>query len=163
MNFFAQGPFPVHSAHVGQICRVHYRWHAYFGSDVRVFRVYQSGNEQYAALERDPGVAVMAPAWVLNAAVCSTLSLGMPLVSIAALNDLHGVLVSLGFRRSCVDKESTQEAEDDPGTNTPSTIVAALSTPSDHANDTGGTGRCSKCTGATAAFRSGSENGGDER
>ncbi len=90
VNSSAQEPFPVHSAHVGQICRVHYRWHAYFGSDVRVFRVYQSGDEQYAALERDPGVVVMAPAWVLNAAVCSTLSLGMPLVSIAALNDLHG-------------------------------------------------------------------------
>lgn len=60
--------------------------------------MHQRGDGQDIALERDPGVAIMAPAWVLDAVLCSTLSLGMPLVSIAALDDLHGFLASLGFR-----------------------------------------------------------------
>ncbi len=105
----------------------------------------------------------MAPDWVLDAAVCSTLSLGSPLVSISALDDLHGVLVSLGFRRGFVDGESTKEASHDPGTNTPSTTAAALSAKSGRADDVRREVSCPKRTGATAADGGRSGTGGDKR
>ncbi len=106
-----------------------------------MFQAHKRGDGQYVALERDPGVVIMAPAWVLDAVVCSTLSLGAPLASIAALNDLHGVFASLRFRRSFVDEESTQEAEYDPGTKDRSSAVAATpSSQSNYSNDTGGEG-----------------------
>lgn len=129
-----------------------------------MFQSHQRGDGQYVALERAPGVAIMAPAWVLDAAVCSTLSLGVPLVSIAALNDLHSVLASLGFRRGCVDEESTKEAEYDPGTKDRSSAAAAtLSSQSNYADETGGEGNCSDRAGPASAFGSGESTGGDER
>lgn len=67
--FFFAGAVPVHSAHVGSVYRVQYRWHAYFGADVKVYRSYQRGDGTYVGIERDLGVAVMAPAWVLDAEV----------------------------------------------------------------------------------------------
>ena len=59
-------PVPVHSAHVGQVYRVHYRWHAYFDADVKVFRTFNRGDGQHVNLERDPGIAIVAPAWILS-------------------------------------------------------------------------------------------------
>ena len=111
---FGSKPVPVHTAHVGQIYQVHYRFHAYFGSEVRVFRPYRRGDGVYVALERDPGVAVMAPAWVLDASFCSMLSVGPPLVSCDAVMALSDLLTSHGFRRSFDESESSKEAEDAP-------------------------------------------------
>ena len=60
--FYGSGPTPVPSAHVGQVYRVHYRWHAYFGSDVKVFRTLNRGDDQHVGLEHDPDIAILAPA-----------------------------------------------------------------------------------------------------
>ena len=157
-------PVPVHSAHVGQVCRVHYRWHAYFGSDVTVFRALQRGDGLYVALERDPGVAVMSSAWVLDAAACSVMTLGSPMVSTVALADLHAVLGSLGFRRDFVDGESTMEAEHDPETsNRTGTVAPAISTEPNSEAFGGGADNRSDGAGAIAAGGCRGQSGGGGR
>ncbi len=59
-------------------------------------------------------MAIMAPAWVLDAAVCSALSVGYPLVCTAALEELHRVLGALGFRLGFVDEETTKDEAREP-------------------------------------------------
>ena len=127
MCFYGSGPVPVHSAHVGQVYRVHYRWHAYFGADVRVFRTFNRDDGQHVGLERDPGIAILAPAWILDASVCQGFDLGKPVVSTEALCDLHSVLRHLGFRRRFKGDDSPMEAPNDasqiPDTNPVATAV----------------------------------------
>ncbi len=53
-TFCGSGPVPVHSAHVGSVCRVCYRWHAYFDADVKVYRSCRRGDGTHVGLERDP-------------------------------------------------------------------------------------------------------------
>ncbi len=110
---FALVQVPVHSAHVGSVYRVHYRWHAYFGADVKVYRSYRRGDGTYVGLERDPGIAVMAPAWVLDASVCGMMTPGPPCVSVAGLLELSAILTSQGFRRSFDESDSLKETEHD--------------------------------------------------
>lgn len=118
---------PIHSAHVGQVYRVHYRWHAYFGADVKVFRTLNRGDGQHVGLERDPGIAILAPAWILDASVCQSFELGEPVVSTEALFELHSVLQHLGFRRGFTGDDSPMEAPNDasqiPDTNPIATAV----------------------------------------
>ncbi len=106
-------PVPVHSAHVEQVYRVHYRWHAYFGADVRIFRAFNRGDGQHVGLERDPGIAILAPAWILDASVCQGFDLGEPVVATEALCELHSVLQHLGFRRGFKGDDSPTEAPND--------------------------------------------------
>ena len=85
----------------------------------------------FVALERDPGVAIMAPAWVLDAAICGAMLAGTPRVSCRALSALSALLVSQGFRRSFGDCDSPQEAEhgsqEDNSHKTSGTIAAPVS------------------------------------
>lgn len=124
---YAQSPVPVHSAHVGQVYRVHDRWHAYLGADVKVFRTLNRGDGQLVGLERDPGIAILAPAWTLDASVCQGFELGAPLVSTDALFELHSVLGHLGFRRGFKGDDAPMEAPNDasqlPDTNPVATAV----------------------------------------
>ena len=125
-------PVPVHSAHVGQVYRVHYRWHTYFGADVKVFRTLSRGDGQHVGLERDAGIAILAPAWILDASVCQGFDLGEPVVSTEALCDLHSVLRHLGFRRRFKGDDSPMEAPNDasqiPDTNPVATAVGTGTT-----------------------------------
>jgi hypothetical protein len=125
-------PVPVHSAHVGQVYRVHYRWHAYFEADVKVFRTLNRGDGQHVSLERDPGIAILAPAWILDASVCQGFDLGEPVVSTEALCDLDSVLQHLGFRRGFKGDDSPMETPNDasqiPDTNPVATAVGTGAT-----------------------------------
>jgi hypothetical protein len=112
-SFCARRPVPVHSAHVGQVYRVHYRWHAYFDADVKIVRTLNRDDGQHVGLERDPGIAILAPAWILDASVCQGFQLGEPMVSTEALCDLHSVLQHLGFRRGFKGDDSPMEAPND--------------------------------------------------
>lgn len=127
MHSFLSGPVPIHSAHVGQVYRVHYRWHAYFGADVKVFRTLNRGDDQHVGLERDAGIAILAPAWILDASVCQSFELGEPVVSTEALFELHSALQHLGFRRGFKGDDSPMEAPNDasqiPDTNPIATAV----------------------------------------
>jgi hypothetical protein len=94
---------------------------------VKVFRAFNRGDGQLVGLERDAGIAIIAPAWVLDASICAGFELGVPLVSTDALFELHSVLRHLGFRRGFMDDESPMEAPNEtaeiPDTNP---IAAAL-------------------------------------
>jgi len=123
-SFCVQWPVPVHSAQVGSVYRVCYRWHAYFGSEVKIYRSYRRGDGTYLGLERDPGIAIIAPAWVLDASICGMMTLGPPRVSVAGLVDLSAVLTSHGFRRSFGENDSSKEAEHDQSQNNQSGATA---------------------------------------
>lgn len=138
-HFYDSGSVPVHSAHVGSVYRVQYRWHAYFGVDVKVYRSYRRGDGLYVGIERDPGVAVMAPAWVLDATICGLMTLGSPQVSTAGLLDLSSILTSQGFRRSSDECDSSKEAEHDHSQiNHPGATASAISSASDSADERAG-------------------------
>lgn len=77
---------------------------------MKVFRTLNGGDGQHVGLERDAGIAILAPAWILDASVCQGFELGAPLVSTDALFELHSVLGHLGFRRRFKGDESPMEA-----------------------------------------------------
>lgn len=78
-----------------------------------VFRTFYRGDGQHVGLERDPGIAILAPAWILDASVCQGFQLGEPVVSTEALCDLHSVLRHLSFRRGFKGDDSPMEAPND--------------------------------------------------
>lgn len=88
---------------------------------MKVFRTLNRGDGQHVGLERDPGIAILAPAWILDASVCQGFELGAPLASADALFELHLVLGHLGFRRGFKGDDSPMEvpneASRDPDTN----------------------------------------------
>jgi len=67
-------------------------------------------------LELSPGVVIVVPAWLLNAAQCAAMELGAPMGSLEALADLHLLLRQLGLRRSCASVHPTGEEPHDPVT-----------------------------------------------
>ncbi len=152
-QFFRPERVPVHSAHVGQSYRVHYRWHAYFGSEVKVYRTFRRSDGQIVGLERDEGVTVLAPYWVLDAAVCQAMKLGSPMLAIDALREVHELLCALGFRRDFVDEASPMEtAHDGSKADSTGTTASAISTGDERrAHGAGAAPRCDG-PGATAAL-----------
>tara|TARA_R110002074_G_scaffold92570_1_gene202146 strand:- start:5717 stop:6073 length:357 start_codon:yes stop_codon:yes gene_type:complete len=114
----------------------------------------------YVGIERDPGVAVMAPAWVLDATVCALMTLGSPQVSTAGLLDLSALLTSQGFRRSLDECDSSKEAEHDHSQNNQSGATPlAISSASDCADERAGT-RDAEAGSYTAAPGSGRHDTG---
>ena len=117
-----------HSAHVGQVVEVFYRWHALYGRRVRRQYSEHRATGEVVHVEVEPGVVLVVAAWMLDAASCSGMELGEPRVSVAALADLHHLLCALGFRRSsCGVFHTEYEEQDDPSTKI--TSDAASSTP----------------------------------
>ncbi|UWQ27269.1 hypothetical protein [Leisingera sp. M523] len=77
---------------------------------MKVFRTLNRCDGQHVGIERDAGIAILAPAWILDASVCQSFELGAPLVSTDALFELHSVLGHLGFRRGLNGDGSPMEA-----------------------------------------------------
>jgi hypothetical protein len=50
-----------------------------------------------------PGIVLVVAAWMLDAGACAGMELGTPRVTIAALAELHHLLVEHGFRRRSSD------------------------------------------------------------
>jgi hypothetical protein len=50
-----------------------------------------------------PGIVLAVAAWMLDAAACAGMELGTPRVTIAALAELHQLLIEHGYRRSSSD------------------------------------------------------------
>lgn len=80
---------------------------------MKVFRTLSRGDGQHVGLERDAGIAILAPAWILDASVCQGFDLGEPVVATEALCELHSVLQHLGFRRGFKGDDSPMEAPND--------------------------------------------------
>ena len=49
-------------------------------------------------VEVAPGMVTVVAAWMLDAAACADLEIGVPRVAVPALADLHRFLIALGFR-----------------------------------------------------------------
>lgn len=91
-------PVPVHSTHVAAETTLHYRWHPYFGKKVRRYHSVHRSDGEFVYVEKDPGIVLLLPAWMLDLTVCSTMQLGTPRVALHALCDLHETLMMFGFR-----------------------------------------------------------------
>src|SRR5690606_21744051 len=70
------------------------------------------------------GIAILAPAWILDASICQGFELGEPVVSTEALFDLHSVLVHLAFRRGFKGDDSPTEAPNEASKNPDTNPVA---------------------------------------
>ena len=108
---FCPGRSRIHSAHIGQDCVIHYRWHALFGRRVRPAAIEQRAHGSLASVEVEPGLIIKIPAWMLDPASCAGMEIGAPRASVAALAALHQVLVGQGFRRSSSDDGTVNEEE----------------------------------------------------
>jgi hypothetical protein len=63
-------------------------------------------------VEAEPGAVIIVAAWMLEAAICATMQLGTPHVSVEALADLHRRLTELGLRRSSPDDATVVQITD---------------------------------------------------
>jgi hypothetical protein len=95
-----QAQSPVHSAHVGEEVEVHYRWHPLYGRRLRQQYSEQRVGGRVVHVEATPGVIIVLAAWMLDPAACAGMKIGAPRADVAALSDLHRLLVERGFRRS---------------------------------------------------------------
>ena len=103
----------IDSAHIGQDCFIHYRWHAQFGRRLRLERVEQYAGNSIAFVEVQPGLIIKISAWNLDPVGCAGMEIGTPRASLAALSALHNLLVAQGFRRcSCDDRTVLKEKRD---------------------------------------------------
>src|ERR1700744_2208813 len=100
MRSSARGLLRGHSAHINQEVEVHYRWHALHGRKVRQLYAERRSGREVAVVEAEPGVAIVLAAWMLDPAVCATMSFGPPAVDIAGLVDLDRLLKAFGLRRA---------------------------------------------------------------
>src|SRR5580698_8438371 len=98
-----------HSAHISREVEVHYRWHAFHGRKVRQLYTEQRSGRDVVVVEAAPGVAIVLAAWMLDPAICATMSLGAPTVDLAGLADVDRLLRTLGLRRTCSDEPPSAE------------------------------------------------------
>lgn len=73
--------------------------------------VEQRGSGEIAHVEFEPGVVTKVAAWKLDAVSCGSMKIGSPQVSLAALSDLHRLLIACESRLlSANGNTGTQEA-----------------------------------------------------
>ena len=85
---------------------VHYRWHPLHGRRIRVHGSEQRSTGRIVYVEAAAGVVTVVAAWMLDPVACAGMAIGAPRVTLAALNDLHRLLIERGFRRSSRDDSS---------------------------------------------------------
>jgi hypothetical protein len=102
-----------HSAHIGQDVVVQYRWHPLYGQRVRHIQSERRASGELVHVELTPGAVTILPAWKLDAIYCTSLKVGAPQVSLAALCTLRELLIACESRLVSADGNSvTQEAQD---------------------------------------------------
>jgi hypothetical protein len=77
-------------------------------------------------VEAAPGIVIVVPAWMLDRAACAGMSIGAPRIAVAALVELHHLLIERGFRRSSSGNVVVREMQDETR-DKPITIDAATS------------------------------------
>ncbi len=67
---------------------------------------------EVANLEAAPRIVVVVRAWMLDPVACAGMEIGPARVSVGALQELHRLLIALGFRRgsSADPVEETRDA-----------------------------------------------------
>jgi hypothetical protein len=69
-----------------------YRWHPLYGQIARVRRTVPRSTSEVLFCELPDGATGTLPAWMTDAAACAALTVGAPVVSIAALQELRELL-----------------------------------------------------------------------
>jgi hypothetical protein len=87
-----------HSAHIGQDAVVQYPWHPLCGRSTRCVLIERRASGEIAQLELEPGIVTMVAAWKLDPVYCGAIKVGLPQVSLAALSDLHRLLMTCESR-----------------------------------------------------------------
>jgi hypothetical protein len=106
-SFCVRRPLPVHSAHIGQDVEVHYRWHPLYGRRVKVRDIEQRGGDRVVHVEASAGVVRIVAGWMLDSVMCAGMEPGNPRVTVAALRELHQLLVERGLRGNSPDDSNT--------------------------------------------------------
>ena len=101
-----QRPVPKHSAHIGPEVVIHYQWHPLHGRRVRRFYSERRAGGVVVHIEVSPGVVTAVAAWMLDAATCSSMTLGEPRAALSALRDLQQLLRRHDGVSSCHDSAS---------------------------------------------------------
>ena len=117
------------SAHLGQEVVVHYRWHPLYRQRVRRQYGERRATGEVVHVEAGSGVVTVVAAWMLDPAACAGMAIGAPRVSLAALIDLHQLLIAQGFRPSSADDATVVPEEHDEAVTTEAAPGAA---PAEH-------------------------------
>src|SRR5712691_7121902 len=83
---------PLHSTERAKDVTVQYRWHPLYGQTARVNRSVPFANGELLFCELPDGTRGTLPAWMTDAAACAVLTVGAPVVSLIALQELRGLL-----------------------------------------------------------------------
>ena len=81
-----------HSAYKSRLFMVEYAWHPLHGKQVRWVRSIKRGGCKIVDVEIGKNQSRQLPAWMLDASICSEMSLGAPQVSLGALSELRSIL-----------------------------------------------------------------------
>jgi hypothetical protein len=92
---------------------VHYRWHPLYRQHVRREYSERRAAGEVVHIEAPDGVVTVVPAWMLDPVACAGMAIGAPRVALAALTDLHLLLIAQGFRRSSADGANAVREEQD--------------------------------------------------
>src|SRR5712692_4522994 len=122
---------PLHSTERVKDVTVHYRWHPLYGQMARVNRSVPFANGELLFCELPDGTRGTLPAWMTNAAACAVLTVGPPVVSIIALQELRVLLGLLWLAhqtppvRQCPPKEGCHAPKASVDTQPPNLAVPA--------------------------------------
>jgi hypothetical protein len=94
-GFCLYRPSQKHNAHGTEVIKVHYPFHPLFGQSLRVQRRVKFPHGEYIFCELPDGTKGGFPSWMADATKASTISVGMPVTSVAALVELHTLLDGL--------------------------------------------------------------------
>jgi hypothetical protein len=89
---------PLHSTERAKQVTVHYRWHPLYGQIARVRRTVPRSTSEVLFCELPDGATGALPAWMTDAVACAALTVGAPVVSIAALQELRALLDAVAPR-----------------------------------------------------------------
>src|ERR1035441_4376262 len=115
-------PSQKHSAHGPEFIKIHYPWHALHGQNLRFRRKAKLPRGEYIFCDLPDGTIGGFPAWMSDASSCSGCTVGAPLVSVAALAELHVLLSGLhsdsqrgNASMKEMRRESTNDTKEDAG------------------------------------------------
>jgi hypothetical protein len=95
------------------LATIHYRWHPLYGRSVRRILTERRASGEFAHVELAPGNVTMIAAWKLDTVTCASIKVGIPQVSLAALRNLHELLVACESRLNSTDGKTVKEEAHD--------------------------------------------------
>jgi hypothetical protein len=95
------------------LATIHYRWHPLYERSVRQILTERRASGEVSHVELAPGNVIMVAAWKLDPITCTSIKVGAPQVSLAALHNLHELLVACESRLNSTDDSTVKEEAHD--------------------------------------------------